>query len=35
MLFDNENFIIYYNECDERYLNKLINIVALRRHGII
>jgi hypothetical protein len=35
MVFENENFIIYYNECDERYLNKLINIVTLRMPEIV
>jgi hypothetical protein len=35
MVFENENFIIYYNECDERYLTKLINIVKLRMPEIV
>ncbi|MGM9876202.1 MAG: hypothetical protein ACI310_03115 [Bacilli bacterium] len=30
MIFENEIFKIYYNECDERCLNKLIDILTIR-----
>lgn len=30
MLYEDELFQIYYNECDKRYISKLIKILKLR-----
>ena len=35
MLYEDELFQIYYNECDKRYISKLIKILKLRIPSIL
>ena len=35
MVYENANFIIHYNECDKRYIEKLINILNQRIPNIL
>lgn len=33
--YDTENFTIYYNDCDKRYLAKMINVFEEKRQSIL
>lgn len=35
MIYENDNFIIYYNECDKTYIEKLITILNQRIPSIL
>lgn len=35
MMYENDNFIIYYNECDKKYLEKLSDILNQRISNIL
>lgn len=35
MIYENDNFIVYYNECDKKYLEKMLNILNQRIPNIL
>ena len=32
--YDTENFTVYYNDCDKRYLAKMVNVFEDKRQNI-
>lgn len=35
MIYENDHFIVYYNECDKKYLGKLLNVLNQRVPNIL
>ena len=33
--YETENFTVYYNDCDKRYLAKMVNVFEDKRHNIL